>query len=174
MNVGGGALLLASVVLVVLFPVPASPAVQLEKGDLWIKTALESVMEKDGRLDLNRIGVSSRKGIVKLEGTVLTGEEKGLAELLAMQIPGVRGVQNNMQVIPPLNQDIAIEKETQSVLIENPLIDIEALHVRANNGIVTMSGIVDRPCEKHLADRLVSMLPDVHKVVDRMETLQRT
>lgn len=173
MNIGAWTLVVAAVFLVILIPGPASPATPMEKGDLWIKTATESTMEKDGHLNLNRIGVSSHHGIVKLEGTVLTGEEKGLAELIAMQIPGVRGVQNNILVIPPLDQDIAIEKKARSTLIENPLIDIRQLRVRVVNGIVTLRGIVDRSRERHFADRLVSMLPDVSKVVDKMETFQQ-
>jgi len=174
MNVAGWALLVLALSWVFLIPAPASPAMQREKSDLWIKTALESVMEKDGHLNLNRIGVSSHNGIVKLDGTVYTGEEKGLAELIAMQIPGVRGVENDMRVIPPLDQDIAIEKQARAALIENPLLDIEQLRVHVVNGIVTLQGIVDRTRERQLADRLVSMLPDVDKVVDRMETLRRT
>ena len=79
-----------------------------------------------------------------------------------------------MRVIPPLDQDIAIEKQARAALIENPLLEIEQLHVRVSNGIVTLWGIVDRSREKHLADRLVSMLPSVEKVIDKMETLPRT
>jgi osmotically-inducible protein OsmY len=151
----------------------ASHAMQQEKSDLWIKTALEFDMEKDGHLNLNRVGVSSHNGVVKLEGTVVTGEEKGLAELIAMQIPGVRGVENDMRVIPPLDQDIAIEKQAEAALIENPLLRIWQLRVHAVNGIVTLWGIVDGSRERHLADRLVSMLPAIDKVVDKMETLPR-
>jgi len=172
-NVGAGILFGAAVILVILIPTPASPSTQMEKNDLWIKTALESVMEKDGHLNLNRIGISVRSRIVKLDGTVYTGEEKGLAELIAMQIPGVRGVENDMRVVPPLTQDIQVEKQVRATLMENPLLNIEALRVRAKYGVVTLLGIVDRPREKDLADRLVSMLPDVHKVVDRIEILER-
>jgi len=172
MNVGGWVFLVLALFGVFLIPAPASPETQREKNDLWIRTALESVMEKDGHLNLNRIEVSSRNGIVKLDGTVYTGEEKGLAELIAMQIPGVRGVENDMRVIPPLDQDIATEKQARATLIENPLLDIEQLRVRAADGTVTLLGIVDRNRERHLADRLVSMLPDVRKVVDKMETLR--
>jgi osmotically-inducible protein OsmY len=173
MKIKGGALWVVSILFVTLSQASASHAMQPEKSDLWIKTALESDMENDGHLDFNRIGVSSHNGIVKLEGTVLTGEEKGLAELIAMQIPGVRGVENDMRVIPPLDQDIAIEKLVRAALIENPLLDIKQLRVHVVNGIVTLQGIVDRTRERHLADRLVSMLPDVDNVVDKMETLQK-
>lgn len=173
MNIGGWMLLAAAVILVILIPAPASPAMQMEKGDLWIKTAMESVMERNGHLNLNHIAVSSKHGIVQLKGTVLTGEEKGLADLIAMQIPGVKGVQNDLLVIPPLDQDIAIEKQAKATLIENPLINIEQLRVRVVNGIVTLRGIVDRTHERHFADRLVKMIPDVHKVVDKMETVRQ-
>jgi len=174
MKIRGRALWLASVLIATLIQAPASHAMQPEKSDLWINTALEFDMEKDGHLNMNRIGVSSHNGVVQLEGTVVTGEEKGLAELIAMQIPGVRGVENDLRVIPPLDQDIVIEKQARAALIENPLLDIGQLRVHAVNGIVTLWGIVDRSRERHLADRLVSMVPAVEKVVDKMETLPRS
>jgi osmotically-inducible protein OsmY len=173
MKIRGGALWVVSILFITLSQAPASHAMQREKSDLWIKTALESDMEKDGHLDLNRIGVSSHHGIVKLDGTVLTGEEKGLAELIAMQIPGVRGVENDMRVIPPLDPDIAIEKQARAALIENPLLDIRQLRVHVVNRIVTLQGIVLRTRERHIADRLVSMLPDVDNVVDKLEALPK-
>jgi osmotically-inducible protein OsmY len=173
MKIRGGALWVVSILFITLSQAPASHAMQREKSDLWIKTALESDMEKDGHLDLNRIGVSSHHGIVKLDGTVLTGEEKGLAELIAMQIPGVRGVENDILVIPPLDPDIAIEKQARAALIENPLLDIRQLRVHVVNRIVTLQGIVLRTRERHIADRLVSMLPDVDNVVDKLEALPK-
>jgi len=143
------------------------------KNDVWIETALESVMEKDGRFDLDRIETATHHGVVTLSGTVFTGDEKGLAELLAMQIPGVKAVENEIRVVPAMTRDIGLEKKSRSALIENPLLNIRDLEVRASGGVVTLKGIVYRTGEKSLARSLVHQLPGVRRVVDRIEYLQR-
>lgn len=146
-------------------PVSSTPS------DLWITTALKSVMERNGHFDLDHIGLSVNHGTVDLSGSVLTGEEKGLAELLAMQIPGVKAVENGIRVIPALDRDIEIEKESKSALLENSLLHIRELSVEARDGIVTLKGIVYQPEEKQLANRLVTLLPGVKGVRNKIEVL---
>jgi osmotically-inducible protein OsmY len=162
-----------AIFVMVSIPAPVFLATQTEQGDLWIKTALESVMEKDNHLSLNRIEVASVNGIVKLGGTVLTDDEKGLAEQIASEIPGVRGIENDIGVLPAVDPNSELEKEAKAVLIENPLLHIGELRVEARNGMVTLEGTVNQTREKHLAKRLVALLPNVHGVVNKIETLGR-
>jgi len=162
-----------AIFIMVSMPAPASPVAQTAPGDLWITTALESVMEKDSRLSLSRIEVASVNGIVKLGGTVLTDDEKGLAEQIASQIPGVTGIENNVGVLPAAGPDSALEKEAKATLIENPLLHIGALAVSARDGVVTLKGLVYQNRDKRLARRLVALLPNVHSVVNKIEALGR-
>jgi len=179
MSIGSWALFVAAVFWVVRVTVLASPEVQQNKSDLWIKTAVESLMEKDGHFNLDgysgldRVAVSVHGGTVLLRGTVLIGEEKGTAELLAMQTTGVHAVENDIQVIPMLNQEVALEKESESDLDENPLLEIRELRVRAQDGTVTLKGIAPRGYEERLADHLVKMIPGVDAVRDKIEVLKR-
>src|ERR1700751_1608731 len=99
MNVLGPSPRVVVLGLVLLLPFSA-PASAGHRGDLWIKAAVESVIERDGRLDLDDLRVSSHNGIVKLSGTVLAGEERGLAAQLAMEVPDVQGIENDIQVVP--------------------------------------------------------------------------
>jgi osmotically-inducible protein OsmY len=164
---------IVSMIIVLALSRPSRAGFRPVKNDLWIQTALDSVMEKDGRFDLDRIDTSTHNGVVTLSGTVFTGDEKGLAELLAMQIPGVKAVKNEIRVVPAMTRDIELEKKTRSTLIENPLLNIRELEVRASGGVVTLRGIVYRAGEKPLARSLVHQLPGVRRVVDRIEYLQR-
>jgi len=167
------AILGVAIFLTLSIPAPAARAGQADPGDLWIKSAMESVMQKDGRLNLNRLKVRSQNGIVKLGGTAMTDDEKGLAELIAMEIPGVKGIENDIEVLPPVDPDSELQKETRVELIDNPLFHIHDLNVRARNGVVTLRGLVQRNQEKHLARRLVARLPHVHRVVNKIEALER-
>lgn len=142
-------------------------------SDYWIKTALDSVMVRNGHFDSDRIQVSTRDGVVKLSGNVLTGDEKGLVQLLAIQIPGVKALKSNIQVMPAVNQNVELEKESQSALFGNPLVYIRELKVQAQNGIVTLKGIVYQTEQKRLADGLVSMLPGVNTVINNIAVLHR-
>jgi len=157
---------------IVLFDM-ASIAAPADPGDLWIKSALESVIEKDNRLSLNHIDVASLNGTVKLNGMVLTEDEKGLAERMASQIPGVKGIENDINVLPAVDPNSELEKEAKATLIENPLLHIGELQVRARDGVVTLNGVVQQSKEKRLARRLVALLPNVHGVVNRIETLRQ-
>jgi len=103
----------------------------------------------------------------------MTDDEKGLAELIAMEIPGVKGIENDIEVLPPVDPDSELQKETRVELIDNPLFHIHDLNVRARNGVVTLRGLVQRNQEKHLARRLVARLPHVHRVVNKIEALER-
>ncbi len=145
---------------------------QSEHSDLWVKTALESVMEKDPELDLDRIGVNVDHSTIKLSGTVLTGLEKGEAEKLAMLIPGVKAVENDIRVIPDLNQDIEDDKEAKSDLLENPLLRIRDLKVHTVNGVITLQGIVNRANEKPLASNIAAMDSGVDGVINKIEIVR--
>jgi osmotically-inducible protein OsmY len=162
-----------SVMIVLALSGSAPAALGSNPSDLWIQTALDSVMEQDGHFDLDRIDTSTHHGVITLNGTVLTGDERGLAELLAMQIPGVKAVENEIRVVPDMTPEVVMEKQSRAALIENPLLDIRELEVRASGGIVTLRGIVYRPDEKRLARSLVHQLPGVRGVVDKIEYLQR-
>ena len=155
-------------VLLIILSAPASAG---HRGDLRIKTAVESVIERDGRLDLDDLGVSCHNGIVKLSGTVLAGEEKGLAAQLAMEVPDVQGIENDIQVVPILNENFKVEKEAESTLLANPFLHIRELKIRARYGIVTVKGIVYHKSEKRFVSELLSELPDVKRVINKIEVL---
>ena len=156
--------------MVLLLPLSATPLAG-HGGDLWIKAAVETVIERDGRLDLDDIRVSCHNGIVKLSGTVLADEEKGLAAQLVMEVPDVRGIENNIQVVPVLSENIKVEKEAEATLLANPLLHIRELKIRALYGMVTVKGIVYHKSEKIFVTELLSDLPDVKQVINKIEVL---
>ena len=167
-----GLVLLGGVVFMVLaFSKGAGPD---HLNDFWIQSALDSVLEKDGDFDLDQVSVVIREGNVRLKGNVLTEEEKGHAEQIAMQIPGVQALENDIHVIPPVNRDVDLEKQIQSEIFENPLLHIRDLRVLSKDGTVTINGIVRTPFEKKLMDSLVLGFPGVKGLREKAEVLFQT
>ncbi len=168
-----GAIVMLGVLTLVSLSNPIRRSTVPGVGDLWIMSALESVIERDGHDDLNRVSVTAREGVVTLDGMVLTDAEKGLAERLASEIPGIRAVENTIRVTPALSRDLAIEKAVRAELVEDPLVHIRDLRVRADDGVVTVAGIVSQRGEERLARALVAKVPDVGRVIDKLETAPR-
>lgn len=150
---------------------PAWAASGTRSNDLWITSSLEALMERDGEINLDMIAVSSAGGAVKLGGVVLTDKERGRVEELALEIPGVRAVQDRIRVIPALNSEFKLEKETEETLLDQPGVRIRDLRVQAQGGHVTLEGFAARKREKKLAGVLAGTVPDVAGVKNRIETL---
>jgi osmotically-inducible protein OsmY len=150
-----------------------APGLPRTPSDQWIKTTLESEMERDAMFDLDRVRVVVDRGTVKLGGTVRTGDERGEAELLAMATHGTRAIQDDIHVMPNVSRTVELDKEIRSDLLENPTLRIRDLRVRFAQGDVSLHGIVHHRDEKGRAEELVAMVPGVDAIDDKMEVLHR-
>jgi len=151
---------------------PAFSLASPTPGDLWIVTALGSVMERDGRLTRGQVRASCHEGVIALHGTVPTEEDRGAVEQLALLIPGVRGIENDLSVAAAVDGNDTLAQEIRSALLENPSIQIKALNVRAQEGVVTLTGVVQERRQRRIADRLVLMTPHVRQVLDHLTLLR--
>jgi hyperosmotically inducible protein len=66
--------------------------------DARISTAVQASLTSDKASNLTRIDVDTTNGVVYLNGTVQSAEQKARAEQLAGRIDGVKKVVNNLQV----------------------------------------------------------------------------
>jgi len=160
-------------ILIAWLSMSNAPGLPRAPSDRWIRTTLESEMERDAVFDLDRVRVTVDRGTVKLGGTVRTGDEKGEAELLAMATHGTKAIQDNIHVMPNVSLTVKLDKEIRSDLLENPTLRIRDLRVRTINGDVLLQGIVHHRDEKGRAEELVAMVPGVDAIHDKMEVLHR-
>lgn len=137
-------------------------------SDLWITAAIEAAMERDGRLDRDRIAVSTVDGRVMLTGTVLTDFEWAHAERLAVGVPGVRAIDNRLRIAAARDPDEALAAEVRTAILQHPLLAVSHLSVTANAGTVRIMGIAVEPKQKDLIDRVVSFIPNVRAVDNRV------
>lgn len=121
------------------------------------------------RLKLYDINVSETDGKVTLTGNVnLSAEKKEATELISV-IPGVKEVENKLDVNPEVNrkiyaQDVPVitepELEPDSIIkknIENELwwsafVDENNVNVKVEDGKAILSGTVENPLARHYAE----------------------
>lgn len=68
--------------------------------DAGITTAVKAKLAAEKVSTLTRIDVDTNQGVVALNGTVKTVEDKVRAEQIARQVKGVRDVVNNLRIQP--------------------------------------------------------------------------
>jgi|ERR1051325_10031845 osmotically-inducible protein OsmY len=74
----------------------ASPGVKLD--DTLISEHVKEAFLSDRQYKFEDVKVSTMEGTVQLSGFVATGDEKGRAEQIAKDVPGVKNVVNNITV----------------------------------------------------------------------------
>jgi osmotically-inducible protein OsmY len=139
--------------------------------DQWIVDTLKFIMENDFRLDPTRIEVSSQNGLVTLEGTVFTEFEKAHAELLATGVLGVRGIINDLLVVQPLDEDLALMKQVRWEILQHPLLNVSHLNVSVRGGMVQLHGIVFDARQKAMIDQVVQWLPGAKRITNHIVVL---
>jgi uncharacterized protein HemX len=68
--------------------------------DARIESEVKARLVEEKSANLTRLGVVSRQAVVRLTGTVLSEEQKALAERVAKSVGGVRRVVNALDVRP--------------------------------------------------------------------------
>jgi osmotically-inducible protein OsmY len=66
--------------------------------DARIEGQVKARLAAQTSANLTRLGVVSREATVRLTGSVASGDEKAQAERIARDVPGVRGVVNDVEV----------------------------------------------------------------------------
>jgi hyperosmotically inducible protein len=68
--------------------------------DAAITSTVKARLVEDKSVDAGAIGVETQNGIVMLSGTARSSLEKSTAENIAIKVPGVKLVQNNVALRP--------------------------------------------------------------------------
>jgi len=69
------------------------------ESDEMLADAVHKRLSDDVRTNAMRIKVDARAGVVRLTGDVMDADERSAAATVAQQVPGVRDVQNRIEVI---------------------------------------------------------------------------
>jgi osmotically-inducible protein OsmY len=126
------------------------PAVS--RSDSEIKVDVTKSLLLDPATDSYEIDVSVKNNAVTLTGKVQSWQERQLCEKVAKGVNGVTAVINNIGIeYKTARPDREIKKEIEKILKWDVLVDHALIGVKADDGKVTLSGVVGSAAEKSIA-----------------------
>jgi osmotically-inducible protein OsmY len=142
------------------------------KSDEEIQNEALFQLDWDSRLKQSDIGVTVKKGVVTLIGTVDSYAKKLAAQKAAHSVPGVLDVANDIQVKVTgslRRTDSEIARAVRLALEWDVLVPSGQIHSTVANGLVTLEGEVDYYSERADAERAIAHLPGVRGVTNKIE-----
>lgn len=138
--------------------------------DPEIRDSVRSALARDPRLGSAPIAVTVRDGHVHLGGEVPTLDARRAGAELAESVHGVWRVENDLRVRRlPRTDDEAIGRLVERALQRAAAIDAEAIEVDVRRGVVTLTGTVDSPHARTVAEDVVSRIPGVRELDNTLE-----
>jgi hyperosmotically inducible protein len=111
---------------------------------------------------------------VVLSGQVVRPVIKSGAEIAMRRIPGIKNVENDIEVLPLSPWDDAIRLRTYRAVYSNPGFEkyaiqaLEPIRIIVKNGNVTLEGIVGNEMDKNIAFLSANNVPGVFSVTDHL------
>ncbi|HSD10955.1 MAG TPA: BON domain-containing protein [Candidatus Binatia bacterium] len=122
-------------------------------SDLWLAAETRLRLLADARVPALDVGVDCSDEVITLFGIVPSEQAKRTAAEDARRVSGVRGVRNELQVVPAAKRssvqarDEQIEQAVYEAIYRRPEMRHAAVRVMVRNGVVRLSGTV--PSQQH-------------------------
>ena len=143
--------------------------------DAWITTDVKSRLLATADVPALEVNVDTEQGIVTLFGTVPNETAKHAAELEAKKVDGVKGVQNELQIVPKSMEkaveakDDDIQKDVDKRLEARPELSDSKIDTQVENGVVRLTGTVENQSDRLIALTVTRGTPGVRSVVDDLK-----
>jgi hyperosmotically inducible protein len=140
--------------------------------DSWLTSKTKIALFSDDRVKGSQVKVETKDGVVHLRGKVDSAEAKAAAESVAKGIDGVKSVKNDLQVVSPGARkavdakDADIAKAVESRLSRES--DLKKIDVRADSGVVTLTGAVPTINASAKASEMARGVPGVRSVKNEL------
>lgn len=146
--------------------------------DAWLDGKAETILLMNTNLNSFDINTDVRKGVVTLTGDVNSEMERELAEELVLALEGVKDVENELVIVDD-NRDAKekssalLDAKVATVIETRYMLDSEVsaldIDIEAEDGVVTLSGMVSSDAEHDLAIAIAENTDDVKRVIDELE-----
>jgi hyperosmotically inducible protein len=143
--------------------------------DSWITSKTKIALFGDERVSGTDINVQTRNGVITLRGKVATSQEKMAAEEIAKSIDGVASVKNQLQVVASGARkavdakDDDLTKSVKSRISKDTRLKGSDIEVRADNGVVTLTGDAKDLGARARASELARSVPGVKSVKNEIK-----
>jgi len=141
-------------------------------SDSWITSKAKIALFADERVKGREVKVETQNGVVHLRGKVDSNEAKAAAADVAKGIDGVKSVKNDLQVVAPSARkavdanDKDIAKAVESKVHRDT--QLKKVDVRADSGVVTLSGEVPSIGASAKASEMARSVPGVKSVKNEL------
>lgn len=139
------------------------------KDDLQLQQRVVDELEFEPSVDAAHIGVSVRDGVVTLSGHVGSYIEKFAAERVVRRTKGVKAIAQELEVRLPFEHKTAddeIAARAVRILNWDVAVPSDRISVKAEHGIVTLTGTVDWHYQRAEAEHDVRKLTGVMSVIN--------
>ncbi|MBY6069432.1 BON domain-containing protein [Leisingera aquaemixtae] len=140
--------------------------------DIDLKQDILDELDYDPSIDAADIGIAVEDGTVTLTGHVPTYSQKLAAENIVKRVKGVRAIAQEIEVRPfgaHRTADDEVAKRAVNSLRWDSSIPRDAIKVKVENGLVTLTGNVRWYYEKQAAERAVQGLAGVKAVSNQVQ-----
>jgi osmotically-inducible protein OsmY len=120
------------------------------------------------------IKIQSRDGVVTLKGSVLEESHKSLARETVAELPGVKKVDNQLEVkgdSPAANSDLWLGTKVKTTLLFHRNVNAVKTEVSVKDGIVTLRGDAASEAQKELTTEYAKDVEGVRDVKNEMTVL---
>lgn len=135
--------------------------------DLKLRQLIEEELEWEPSLDAADIGVAVDEGVVTLMGHVKTYSERMASENAVKRVKGVRALVQDLEVqfggSDPTSDD-QIAKRAADLVKWNATIPRDGIQIKVQDGVVTLSGMVDWKYQSEQVRRRIGELKGVKSV----------
>jgi len=117
-----------------------------EVTDSWLTLQTKLALFADERVSSGDVRVTTQRGVITLRGKVDSVAEQQAAEEIARTVEGAQDVSDQLAVVPQAErkavarQDHQIVKDVKQGIKHDTSLKKAHIHVRAEDGIVTLTG----------------------------------
>ena len=137
-------------------------------SDEELRQTVTAELTQDSRVNATEVAVEALVGHVTLTGTVPTFAQKAIAEADARDVVGVAWVSNDLLVGPVRRSDSDIRDDVVRSIDMDGALWNQGIAVRVNNGIVTLSGTVNRGYDLLRATTVAGRIRGVKEVINSL------
>ena len=126
------------------------------KTDAQLKKDVQDELGWDPAVNATNIGVIVKDGIVTLTGHLESFAEKFAAERAAERVSGVQALAMEVEVLlrnRDRRNDVDIASAARNALTWNTVVPDSRLHIKVENGWITLTGEVDWDYQRRAAER---------------------